>query len=263
MIGHSFGGLVARMAVYLLVKQYDKSLLKNFNFVGYYSMASPHLGVRFSTKKTNGMIDYVFKKGVGFMLNWKGYGLSGQEMMINDSEKIMEKMCFKNFTDHSLQKFKHKTLVGCTHHDYSVCFSTACIENGHSFDLPKYNKSKFVIRDIINFDSSHTYIHKCYKKNSSSSKKKKKMSNNNKKFVSDSNNILEYSKDMYRKLNGLKFRKIFIQFQVGSKTPKMFPVHLFYIHKMKCWVTGHHYEKQESKKFIDFFLKLILFDHGI
>ena len=143
LVGHSLGGLISRYAVYEL---HMAEFFKDIVPWGFYTLASPHLGVRHPGKQVD--------KGVGKKL-WSGtfhfvtsafFGKTGAQLLLEDKaakekslDKLKESLLFEMTTEPFLEPllaFRFPTLVAITHFDILVAYCSAAIKTHNPYPVP-------------------------------------------------------------------------------------------------------------------------------
>lgn len=113
-ICHSFGGIYAREAIYLIDKKYNNVIFSEF-----YTMNSPHLGV---CRKKGTLTRYAMDRFAFFA------GLTGYELAKCNSR--LDELADEKHVS-VLAKFKHLVLIGASHYDETVKFSSALISKNN------------------------------------------------------------------------------------------------------------------------------------
>lgn len=230
-VGHSFGGIYSRRAIYLLFgsnSKYHWNL--KINLRGFWTMATPHLGVCKPTGKS--MAQTVMRYAMdycGFFGGWTGYELA----LCNDELQQLADQDHINV----LAKFESLVLIGAIAYDETVPFASSLI---HQYRLPKSllatksDEPRIVWDDIAHISS-------CGITGRLDSKR-----------AYDEDQTLEFSKETFDQLNKLQWRRIIVDFGV-TENSFILPVHLYFVGKQRLFSFSYFDTVSRGNKRSDWF----------
>ena len=144
-VGHSLGGLIARNA---LGQLYGTAFWERITPLGYYSFATPHLGARTKWARRGRYAAHLLSKEAGTSIH---------ELLLQDKPQMIHAMSVPDSSYMiALASFRHRTLVGTSHHDFSVPFATALIRDSNPYPVPAwnhYNMKILAVRGFVEQDS--------------------------------------------------------------------------------------------------------------
>jgi hypothetical protein len=151
-LGHSFGGLIARECIKNIFE--DEQLQEMLIPVSYTSISSPHLGIRRCT-------DHFLGSAVQFGFNTvvdNAIGKTGKELNLSDDEQdpILLRMSRPGSSHiQALERFKHKMLTGTTYFDGIVPHASSLIVSYTMGDVPMHGKTSYKVIEYSGFNRSH------------------------------------------------------------------------------------------------------------
>ena len=222
--------------------------------VGFYTIASPHLGVA----RYNDVVKGAFDLFGGFA------GLTGKQLCLYDNEKFMDILAGDDYID-SLKKFRLRTLVGDVFWDLSVPFPTALIRSDNIHINTPANESTYEFElvgvSFKNFDKAH-FVHQKKAKDCGNISTPSLSDDN---WFYDDNKLMRFSKFQFNQLNQLDWRRIEVNFH-NRLPPIVLPIHFMigkagplsfsFLPTVKKGMAGFN-------DFLDFFTNVVIEDHTL
>jgi hypothetical protein len=207
-IGHSFGGIIARDCItYLFEDEQISNMLIPISLI---TISTPHLGIR---RVNNGAISTIFNFGRNTLLDFM-MGLTGRELNLTDDEN--EPMLLRMSVPGSkhvtaLEKFLNKTAVGVTHFDFIVPHAASTITSHTMVESPQHGQNTFKIAQYSGFSSiDHASLFESdpvvFKDPIHDTLDKTQ------RYVADSQNEILIRYDILENLQKINWRRIHVQF---------------------------------------------------
>jgi hypothetical protein len=213
------GGILSRACLVELFKE-DLPYLIPTSFI---TVSTPHLGVKRSGRGS--IFGYIYKFGFDVVASHflskttKELGLKILNSLLvrEDVDNILQELCSDEYLE-ALNKFKHKTLVGLTHGDMLVPFTSSLIRYDNPFLVSTEKEASFQLLGHSGFTQEYKEM---------LTDKEEDLSlfpTTEKKEMDDSIHELLINVEMLKKLNEIKWRRIAVEFTIPYACRKYFKI---------------------------------------
>jgi hypothetical protein len=187
------------------------------------TVSTPHLGVKRSGRGS--IFGYLYKFGFDIVASHLlskttkelGFKFVNSHSVREDVDKILQELCSDEYLE-ALNKFEYKTLVGLTHGDFLVPFTSSLIRFDNPFQSSNEKEASFQLLGHSGFSEEYKEILNGKEEDVPSIPTEKTQE------IDDSIHELLMSVDMLKKLNEIKWRRIAIEFTVPYACRKYFKI---------------------------------------